>query len=322
MNKIQKNVLLSPYTTFGIGGTAKYFAEARSVEEVKEFCDWAKKNDSQVFVLGGGSNVLISDKGFEGLVIKLKEPEDFDKFHFYAGPRNTKFVKVWAGSFLSKLIAETVAVGLTGLEWAVGIPGTIGGAVCGNAGAFGLETANSVQTVEALDCDNLTIKQFNNSGCDFCYRSSVFKYSDNLIILSAVFSFKKEDKKDIQKRLIDYAKQRTQSFGAGQKCAGCFFKNVNWKRKDINKNKLLENFPELKQFSDKPKISTGFLIDFVGLKGKKIGDAAVSDEHANFILNTGNAKAEEIMMLSGLIKDKIYSRYGFLLEEEVKLVGF
>jgi UDP-N-acetylmuramate dehydrogenase len=119
-----------------------------------------------------------------------------------------------------------------------------------------------------------------------------------------------------------YIQQRAESFAALEKCAGCFFKNVEWKRKDINKDRLIQEFPELKQFVDKSKISAGFLIEKVGLKGKQIGDAVVSDRHANFILNKGNATAEEILMLASLIKDRISSHYGFTLEEEVKLVGF
>jgi UDP-N-acetylmuramate dehydrogenase len=310
-SKILSNVLLAPYTSFKIGGPAKYFAEAESIDEIQEFCEWA--HNMPVFVLGGGSNVLISDKGLNGLVIRIE---------------NCKLkivncsVCVDTGALLSKLVSETTNAGLSGLEWAIGIPGTVGGAVCGNAGAFGEAISGVIKSVNVLDINNITIKQYNNLNCNFSYRESVFKHDPKLIILDAVLALKKEKPDAIKGRMKNCFKQRTGSFAQGQKCAGCFFKNLEWKRKDIDKEYILSNFPELRKFADKPKISAGFLIDFLGFKGKRIGDAMVSDKHANFILNVGSAKAEQVMMLAGLIKNKIFSHYGFALEEEVQLIGF
>lgn len=318
MDRIQKNVLLASYTTFGIGGLAKYFAEAETLEDLREFCDWAKAKSVGIFVLGGGSNVLISDKGFSGLVIKITN----SKFRI----ENSKLYAA-SGTPLAKLVLESANVGLSGLEWAIGIPGTVGGAICGNSGAFGKETGALVESVGVLDYKNFSLSSFNKNQCDFSYRDSIFKRQANLIILDAVFVLKKEDdKKIIFDKMKDSVKQRTNSLVGNKsvdgRSAGYFFKNIEWKRKDINKSEILKKFPELKQFAEKPKISAGFLIEFLGMKGKIIGEAQVSEKHANFLINLGQAKAEHVMMLSSLIKQRIYNHYGFSLEEEVQLIGF
>ena len=317
--KIQKNVLLAPHTTFGIGGPAEYFAEPESTEEVRELCLWVCEEEKRegkkipIFVLGGGSNVLVSDKGFNGLVLKNKA-------------RNIKVGKnkIFAdsGAPLSKVVSLAVENGLTGMEWAIGIPGTVGGAVCGNSGACGKQTADGFKYAKVLNLEKVRVKKFKKSDCDFCYRDSIFKRDRNLVVLEVAFELKKEKEEKIKERIKYHAKERALTAGIGGRSAGCFFKNVDWKRKDINRKRLLQKFPELKKFSDKPKISVGFLIDFLGLKEKKIGDAAVSSSHANFILNSGRATADEIMMLVALIKNEIYSHYGFGLEEEVQLIGF
>ena len=310
---IQSNVLLAPHTTFGIGGLAKYFAEPESTDEVRSLCAWAKEEGVPIFILGGGSNVLVSDKGFNGLVIKNKSKNIQVK-------RNKIFAD--SGVLLSRVVQEAVQNNLSGMEWAIGIPGTVGGAVCGNSGSCGKQTSDNFLYAKVLDLKKLSVKKKTNSDCDFYYRDSIFKRNKDLVVLEVVFGLKKSKEEKIKEAIKYYIKERSIGHSIGGKSAGCFFKNIDWKRKDLNKYDLIEKFPELKQFSDKPKISTGFLIDFLGLKDKKIGDAIVSGKHANFILNSGHANADEIMMLVALVKNKIYSHYGFGLEEEVQLVGF
>ncbi len=319
---IHKNVLLAPYTTFKVGGLARYFSKVKSIDEMLEVCSWAKNKNIPIFILGGGSNVLFSDKGFNGLVVKFK-PTINEDVKFFTGKGDLKITEINAGMSLSNLVSKSVEAGLSGLEWAVGIPGTVGGAIFGNAGAFGRNIADSLKMVNVLDTRDLTIKQFNNFDCNFGYRNSVFSSGErNLIILSASFIFKKENNGVVQSIMEGHKKQRNRSFSVTQKCAGCFFKNIDWKRRDVDKKVMLKKFPELKVFSDKPKIPAGFLIDKMKLKGKRMGDARVSKQHANFILNSSNARADQILMLSGFIKDKIYSHYGLALEEEVRLIGF
>lgn len=319
---IQENVPLSPYTTFKVGGLARYFAEASTVEEIKELCSWARSSvDGRVFALGGGSNVLISDRGFDGLVVRFRTSS-------FKISEDKIFAE--AGVSLGRIVFETASIGLSGLEWSVGIPGTIGGAVCDNTGAFAHEISESVESVEVLDLKDLSSKKFTKTDCGFSYRDSIFKKTGKFVILSAILKLTESDTAEVRERIKNYAEERARSFsGAGQKCAGCFFKNVEWPRLSLRKSdfrstkeEIFEKFPELAQFSSKPKISAAFLIESVGLKGEKIGGAAVSDKHTNFLVNTGNASAKDVRDLSNLVKEKILEKYGFNLEEEVCLVGF
>ena len=321
MLNIKKNIPLAPYTTFKIGGPAKFFAEAGGADEIKKLCEWAKENlfrlpaGRQILILGGGSNILISDKGFGGLVIKVQN----SKFKIQSSR-----IYAEAGVPLAKLVLESAKNNLTGLEWAIGIPGTVGGAINGNTGAFGKSIAGAVKYVDVLEIQDgknkdPKIKKLNNEKCGFGYRKSIFKRNPNLIILSAVFSLEKKEKEKVQAAIKDFSRQRAQSNTAGCS-AGCFFKNPDWEEIG-DKEAILSKFPELKQFSERPKISSGFLIEQVGLKGKKIGGAAVALKHANFILNNGFAKAKDVVALADLIKKKIRERYGIALEEEVAVIG-
>jgi UDP-N-acetylmuramate dehydrogenase len=312
MIEIKKNIPLAPYTTFKIGGPAKYFAEAKSVEEIEELCRWAKKEKVPIFALGGGSHVLISDKGFGGLVIKIKN----SNFKF----RNSELYAD-AGVSLAKIVAETAGKGLSGLEWAIGIPGTVGGAVCDNSGAYGKEIADIFESAEVFDLKKMSVCEFKREDCSFRYRESIFKNNSDLIIVSAIIKLEKGgDPPKIKETMKNYAKDRMKSGRSTDKSAGCYFKNIEWSREDIDKNGLLKKFPELKQFKDKPKIAVGFLIDSLGFKGKRIGDAVVSEQHAGFLVNCGGATADDVLALASLIKKKICEYYGFNLEEEVVII--
>jgi len=317
---IQKNILLAPYTTFKIGGPAKYFSEAKSIDELRELCNWARLRGQaqgegvQVLILGGGSNVLISDKGFDGLVIKVK----FEDWRI----ENAEIFSE-AGLPLAKLVLESAKKELSGLEWAMGIPGTVGGAINGNAGAFGKSMSETIKSVNVFDIVKSETLVFNKEECGFGYRTSIFKGNKNFVILSAVLILKKGNKEEIQAMIKDFTLQRVASNPVGLPgggSAGCFFINLGWEEAG-DKEKIIAQFPELEQFSEKPKISAGFLIESVGLKEKKIGGAIVSEKHANFIINEGGkASAEEILILANLIKEKIRGRYGFDLKEEVVII--
>jgi UDP-N-acetylmuramate dehydrogenase len=310
-SEIKENVPLGPLTTFKIGGPASYFTSVFSKQELVEAIKWAKSRDLPIFILGGGSNLLVSDKGFEGLVIKFC----LSGFNFHDGN-----LYVNSGTPLARVVFETKNKGLSGLEWAVGIPGTIGGAINGNAGAYGESISEIVKSVNVLDVRSLKEKKFFKKQCGFKYRSSRFKKDAGLIILSAVLDLKPKNQKEIERKIKVCAGQRFSN--PKQPSPGCFFKNIEWTRSDINKRRLISKFFELRQFKTKPKISAGFLIEQVGLKGKTVGDAMISPEHANFIVNLGRARAEDVIILASLIKEKVHTHYGFNLEEEVQLVGF
>ena len=260
--QFQRNILLKKYTTFRIGGAAKYFWVAKTKKELIEAVKFAKKHKLPFFILGGGSNVLVSDQGYQGLVIKFRTP------------------------LLSKFVDK-------GLEWAAGIPGTVGGAISGNAGAFDGSMADVVKNVEVLDTRSRKIKIFKNKDCKFGYRDSIFKKNANLIILSVELRLERGDPKKIKKHLSYRKKTQPLNFST----AGSVFQNT-------------------------PKFSAARLIEDCGLKGKKIGKAQISKKHANFIVNLGGAKAKDVLKLINLIKKEVKNKFGIKLEEEIQYLGF
>jgi len=323
MLDIRENVALANYTVFKIGGPARYFCETASAEELAEAVLWAQKKATPFFILGAGSNVLVSDKGFNGLVIKNKAAAIVTwkpRFQVLGNGVSKLKIQAEAGAQMARVVAESVKAGLAGFEWAIGIPGTIGGSVRGNAGCFGSEIKNVIESVDVLDSLNANRHTLNAEKCSFSYRHSVFKENPNLIILSATLKLQTGDSKKSQSLIAEYAKKRAESQDIGEKCAGCIFKNVEWSRKDLSKARLLTKFPELKQFSGKSSIPAGFLIDHLGLKGRKIGGAEISHRHANYFINIGGATSEDVLMLVGLAKERVQNHYGIYLEKEIHLL--
>jgi len=193
---VQKNIPLSRFTTFRIGGKARYFFDAKTKEDIIKALKAAKELGLPFFILGAGSNVLVSDKGFDGLVIKIRnsklEIKNFDdEFNFICD----------AGVSLAKIVSETLKLSATGFEWAAGIPGALGGAIYGNAGAFGKSMRDSIETVEVYKLDNDDVLILQNKDCEFNYRESIFKKNKELIIISAVLNFKKGDRDRIEKEI-------------------------------------------------------------------------------------------------------------------------
>ncbi len=284
--EVKEGELLSKYTTFKIGGPAKYFYPAQNNEQLIEAVKIAQEIKLPYLILSGGSNILISDRGFDGLVIKAQN----------SGLKvQNDEIEVDSGVMLNKLVGECTKNGLSGLEWAAGVPGTVGGAIRGNAGAKEGEMKDIVEWVEVLhEGSQIRLK---NRDCQFKYRHSLFKNNNDYLIVSAGLKLKSADKDAIQKKVNEFINQRQESQPYDFPSAGCIFKN-----------------PE----GD----SAGRLIDQAGLKGKRIGDAQVSDKHANFIVNLGQAKAEHVVMLISLIKQKIRTDNNIQLEEEIGYIGF
>jgi len=311
---IKENIPLAPFTTLKIGGPAKFFCEAKNEEEILESVKFAEEKNLPVFVLGGGSNILVSDKGFNGLVIKIQN----SKFKI-----QNSSIDCGAGCQLGTIVNESVKNELTGLEWAAGIPGTIGGAIRGNAGAFGSSMSEIVDSVEvvdvgALSTGSLAVLGMTVSGCQFAYRDSIFKKNSNLLIISAVLKLKKGKRKESEKRVKEIIKQRQKAQPFDFPSSGSFFKNPETKNK-----KLLGEFE--RDTGDKAKnniVPAGYLIDRLGMRGKKIGGAMVSQEHGNFLVNTDGAKAEDFIILAAIIKTRVRNKFSIQLKEEVQMVGF
>jgi UDP-N-acetylmuramate dehydrogenase len=303
---IQKNISLAQYTTFKIGGPAENFVVVKSIEEVQEAISFAKENSLAIFILGGGSNLLISDDGIKGLVIKL----DLDKIDFQDAE-----VKVGAGVILAFLLNQALAKNLTGLEFAAGIPGTVGGAVRGNAGTFGKGMNDVVVSIKYLD-ENFDLQEMTNEQANFAYRHSIFK-EKKYIILETTLNLEKGDIEEV-KNLVKERLATRQANHPNKPSAGCIFKNIDFSTVDIDD--LAKRGIEIEKFSAHKKIPAGYLIEKAGLKGKLIGGAQVSEQHANYIINTDNATAENVIMLTSLIKQQIRDKYGVQLMEEVQFV--
>ncbi len=310
--KIEENISLAPYTTFKVGGVARYFVAVSEKEELINVLTWAKGKKLPIFILGGGSNVLVSDLGFDGLVVKIQiKGISIDGSEVF----------VSAGESLAKLLQFSASQALSGIEWAIGIPGTIGGAIRGNAGAFGGSISSSIKEVEALETDTLNVKKLSREKCFFEYRDSIFKKDSKLIILSAVLSMKHEKEDEVKKIILENVKSRANSCKCAGKSAGCFFKNIPWDSIGISKEELILNFPEFKKVEDRYKLPAGFLIQEAGLAGINRGEAFVSEENCNYILNKGDASSGDIKSLVELCKRKVYEKFKIKLEEEVQLIG-
>jgi len=309
--KLQKKVLLKNHTTFKIGGPAEYFFVADSKEDLISAVRTAKKMKMPVFIIGGGSNLLISEKGFRGLVIKM----NIDDIIFH----NNK-VMAGAGVNLSKLAYLSADKGLSGLEWASGIPrATVGGAIYGHAQAFGAKMSDAVKSVEAINLKTRRIKIFSKNQCQFSLKNSVFKNKKNLAIVSAVLELRKNNKKEIKKLIRKFSVYRKKGHPLNFPSAGSVFVNPETK---IKNKKILAKYPELAQFNEKGVISAGYLIQKSGLAGKKIGRAQISKLHCNFIINLGGAKAEDVFSLVKLAQKKVKNNFGIFLVPEVRFLGF
>jgi len=307
--EIKSNINLSTLTTFKIGGPAKYFCEIKNSKELKEAIDTAKELQKLYFILGNGSNLLVNDDGFDGLIIKIKNSEikTNDLGDFFE-------ITVDAGVLLPQLLAKTLEIGAQGLEWATGIPGAIGGSVYGNAGAYGQSIKEAVEKVIALDPNTSKIKEFSKEECDFSYRNSVFK-RNGFIILSVQLKLKKGDSETSKKMILNYIEQRKNKI-PNYPSAGCVFKNIPLEKASLES--LSKIPPEIIKGN---KIPVGYLIEQCNLKGKKIGDAQISSLHANFIVNLGKATAKDVYQLIKLCKQDVLEKFDIKLEEEIQYLG-
>lgn len=285
---VQKNVYLAQHTTFKIGGKAKFFYTAKTKEDLIKAIAFAKKSRLKFFILGGGSNLLVSDKGYDGLIIKTQNSGlEIKK------KGKTIFFSCGSGTPLASLVLASVKNGAEGMEWAAGIPGVVGGAVFGNAGAFNESISGNICEVEALDVKTMKLKKLKNKDCGFEYRKSIFKKNRNLVILSVKLRLKKGKKEKISATIKDHLVRRHSFQPLNYPSAGSVFVNP------------------------KKGMKAGEMIDKCGLKGRIIGKAMISDKHANFILNLGGAKEKDVRKLMGLIKKRVKNKFGVSLKEEV-----
>ena len=307
---IQKGVLLKKYTTFNIGGPAEYFLPATTQAEILRSIAVARELSIPIFIMGGGSNLLVSDQGVKGLVVKNQVAEPMVL-------RQHTVVEAPAGVTLGTLVDFSIENSLEGLEWAGGLPGTFGGAVRGNAGAFGGEIKDSVLQVTALD-DSYNLREFSNAECQFSYRSSLFK-EKNWVVLSALLQLKKGERAKLREIADSRIAYRKEKHPLEYPNAGSVFKNVDFK-------KVPPQFQE--RFYDKvkqdpfPIVPSAWFIIEAGLTGTTVGQAQISKKHSNYIVNLGGARADDVVNLMRLTQECVKEAFNIELEPEIQLLGF
>ncbi|QSH39534.1 UDP-N-acetylmuramate dehydrogenase [Candidatus Kaiserbacteria bacterium] len=308
--EIQENILLKDHTTFEIGGVAKYFVVVHSKEELQEALEYAQTKNLAFTFIAGGSNILASDSGFDGLVIKMalvKHSVDTEKNE----------VQAEAGASLMEVIHAACSAGLTGMEPMYGIPGTIGGAVRGNAGAFGVEVVDILSHVTAIDIESKEIRTFTNEECAFDYRDSFFKRNSNWIILSATFSLAAAESTECIKKAEEILATRNERQIQNIRSAGSFFMNP------IVSEELQREFEKEKGTPARNgRVPAGWLIEKAGFKGVVKDKAATGERSSNYVINRGAATAAMVQELTSEIQGNVEEKFGVKLEREVTQMGF
>ena len=287
--KIYINEEMKKYTSFKIGGPAECLIKIEIVDQIKEVYKIAKEFNIPLTVIGNGSNLLVSDRGIKGIVLKI----EIKKLEFQEDKGKINIV-VGSGEKLGIMAQKFLNQEIEGFEFAAGIPGTIGGAIRMNAGAHGKEMKDIVKTVTYIDREG-NIKKINNSEAEFKYRNSIFSHKD-YVIIEAELKLQKGNKEEILAKMQEYANFRKEKQPLEFPSAGSTFKRG-------------EDF------------ITARLIDECGLKGYQIGDAQISEKHAGFIINKGNATAEDVMKLIEYTKEQIYNKFGKRIETEIEILN-
>lgn len=338
--KVQENVDLFDKTTFRIGGVAKYYVEVSTPQEIKRVMEFAKDKSVEMFILGGGSNILIRDEGMEDLVVKYtnKRLEFEQKDH-------QVYVTAGAGLEWDRLVEECVKMGLQGVECMSGIPGSVGAAPIQNIGAYGQEIEDVFVDLDAYDLKQDRVVTLNKAQCGFDYRDSMFKYPKNqgryfIMQIKLLLNKHKEpkveyqslkeyfNKKNIADPTIMQVRQAVLDIRA-QKLedpsslgnAGSFFKNPIIEKGTLSR--LKEKYPDIPVFrleNGKFKLFAGWLIDKAGWKGRTVGGARVSRKNALVITNPGKASSKDIVRLARAIQKDIKDKFGVDLEPEVNIL--
>lgn len=307
--RCMENELMSKHTNFRIGGRARWFVEVRSVDELGKVLELAKHNNLKTVVFGGGSNMLVSDQGFDGIAIQMA---------MRACEIHGTRVRAEAGVLSSALARATVNAGLEGLTWAISLPGTVGGGVRGNAGCFGGEMKDWLIEVEVLRDGRLI--RLSKHELALSYRESAIKHSDDIVV-SATFELHKGVVQKLKAELDDALMKRKMSQPLDTGSAGCIFKNYEI-HSDEELQRLDQQLDLPREMKSARRIRAGWLIDKLGLKGTQIGGAKISETHGNFIVNTGSATADDVVQLIALIKTRARNEFEIQLREEVQYIGF
>ncbi len=301
---MQNNVSIGNLTTFGVGGIARRYVAVNQADDLVEAVKLAKEKRWKYFVLAGGSNVVFPEK-YSGFVI-----------HYRSDKPEINGLTVQAGTSLMDFIDYTIERGFVGLETLSGIPGTVGGAIVGNAGAYGQTISDNLVRVKIFN--GKKVVWLTRQECKFTYRESIFKKKgkQDWLVLEAEFDLKLGNKAELKRRSQEIIAVRNERYIPGLKCPGSFFKNVPADKVSKKVLKLIN--PEKIKGG---KIPTGYLLEEIGAKGLKFGNLEIAAFHGNLIINNGGATMKEVKKLSNFLKTRVLKKFGIKLEEEVRYVG-
>lgn len=306
--RVKLNEPLSKHTTFKIGGPARFFITVEENNKLVGLLDFLNGQGLDYFIIGGGSNLLCSDNQFDGVVVKVASKSSLE----YLPDKKDYNIKAEAGILLSAVVNLAVQNNLTGVEWAVGIPGTVGGAVRGNAGAMGKDISSVVAMVEVWrDGEIISLRK---EECGFEYRDSFIKHNKDAV-LCVYLSLAKGGKSEILSAMQDYIKQRS-LWVAPLPSAGSFFKNIKLAEWPGDKNLL----PEL--FHKRGSVPAGWLIEQAGAKGTTRGGAKIFDQHGNFIINYNHATQTDVLALIEEVSRRVYNKFKVTLVSEVEILRY
>jgi UDP-N-acetylmuramate dehydrogenase len=306
MQDVKENVPLAPQTTFEIGGPARYFLDVRSEDDIREAIRWAGDRQLRYVVLAGGSNVLVPDEGIDGLVIHVVG-------NLYGMTDGN--VDSWAGTNLLLLVQAMGTQGYGGWEKLAGIPGSIGGAVRGNAGAFGSEIKDFVANVRALNAETGEVREFTNEECDFSYRHSFFKDNTEWIITRVIVQLQKIEPAESAKLADETIAEREKRHIQNVRAAGSFFMNP------VAPPGIRELFEKEKGVQSREgRVPAGWLIEKAGMKGARVGGAIASLQHPNYIVNQGSATAEDVRQLAEKVRAEVNAQFDIELHEEAAIL--
>ena len=318
--KVFEHVPLSEIVFYHIGGEARFVIQIENQEDVSSALEFIKERQlSSIQILGLGSNIVLPDTPFSGVVLYMKG--DGNDIHLSSPGKVTAF----AGEHMDSVITYSLDKKLIGLEWAGGLPSTVGGAIRGNAGAFGTETKESIESITAVDLNDphLELKTYSKEQADFSYRNSFFKLQPNLLIVSGTFALKEGSDEELERARQVYKanrEYRQKNHPMEYPSCGSVFKNIV-KREEVEK--ILAVWPDVRELSEGKwhnKVSMGYVINRLGFSGKQVGGAQVSTKHTNYIVNVNNATADDVKSLIYTIQGKFEETFGFTPEPEVMLV--
>lgn len=304
--ELQRDVLLSQYTRFAIGGPAKLLIDVRSESALFPALALIRASGVPHAVIGQGTNLVVADAGFPGIVLRYTASEILVE-----GRR----IKVQAGALLQQLVDTSIEHGLEGLHTMTGIPGWVGAAIYGNAGAYGHSISEFVVSVRFSD--GAALQEMDNAACEFAYRESIFKRRKEWVVVSALLELPCGDRDALRRQAAEILATRNAKYPPSMKCAGSIFKNL-----------LLASLPAEVQAQvpagviREGKVPAAWFLEQVGAKGMRCGAIAVASYHANLIYNTNGGQAAELRSLIHELKHRVRERFGLTLEEEVQYLGF